>query len=311
LQGRFWWNKRSKEGSNKGIAYFQQAIQKDPNYALAYAGLADCYIALGASGNLAPKETFPRAEEASRKALEIDDTLAEAHASLAFSEASFDWNWAGADAEFGRAIELNPDNATARDQHGTVLRVAGRREESIAKNKRAVELDPLSVPFRRDLGYAYYDARQYDQAIEQERKTLELDPNFNQARSILGRAYIQEAMYRQGIAEIEKELVISPADPNVLSELGRGYAMASRHAEAQNVIDQLIAVSKRSYVAPKNVAAIYAALGEKDKAFEWLEKAYQDRSLASGITLKSFPGFDSLRSDPRFADLLRRMNLQP
>jgi tetratricopeptide (TPR) repeat protein len=243
--------------------------------------------------------------------LEIDDTLAEAHASLAFSEASFDWNWAGADAEFGRAIELNPDNATARDQHGTVLRVAGRREESIAKNKRAVELDPLSVPFRRDLGYAYYDARQYDQAIEQERKTLELDPNFNQARSILGRAYIQEAMYRQGIAEIEKELVISPADPNVLSELGRGYAMASRHAEAQNVIDQLIAVSKRSYVAPKNVAAIYAALGEKDKAFEWLEKAYQDRSLASGITLKSFPGFDSLRSDPRFADLLRRMNLQP
>jgi tetratricopeptide (TPR) repeat protein len=174
-----------------------------------------------------------------------------------------------------------------------------------------VELDPLSAGINAELGYVFFDARKYDEAIEQERKTLELDSNYELAIRVLGRAYLQKALYDKGIAEFEKELVISPANPNALADLGRGYALAGRKAEAEKVLGQLIALSKQRYIAPKSVATIYADLGEKDKAFEWLEKAYEDRSLGSGLGIKSFPDFDPLRSDPRFADLLRRMNLQP
>jgi TolB-like protein/predicted Ser/Thr protein kinase len=305
LQGVFWRSKRTEAGIRRAIELFQMAIEKDPAYGQAYAGLSRGYAGLAGALLDSPNENYPKAKQAALKALELDDTLAEAHVSLAEIKAQYDWDWVGADTEFHRAFELNPSYASGHDFYGLILRDQGRLEEALAEGKRAVQLDPLSVGSNRDLGYEFHDARQYDQAIEQERKTLELDPNFPQAHSVLGRAYLQKSKYDEGIAEFEKEGSIGVYD------IGRAYAMAGRKAEAQKVLDQLSALSKEKYVVPKSVAAIYAALGNKEKAFEWLEKSYQDHSLGVGLSMKSFPGFDPLRSDPRFNDLLRRMNLQP
>jgi TolB-like protein/Tfp pilus assembly protein PilF len=305
LEGVFWRDKRTDAGIRKAIELFQQAIEKDPAYALAYSGLARCYDGLAGAALDAPKENYPKAKQAALKALELDDTLAEAHVTLADLKAQYDWDWVGADKEYQRAFELNPSYASGHDLYGIALRVQGRLEEALAEGKRAVELDPLSVGSNRDLGYEFHDARQYDQAIEQERKTLELDPNYPQAHAVLGRAYLQKSMYDEAIAEFEK------AGSTGLLDIGRAYAMAGRKAETQKVLDQLNALSKEKYIPPKNVVVIFAALGEKEKAFEWLEKSYQDHSLGVGLSMKSFPGFDTLRSDPRFADLLRRMNLRP
>jgi tetratricopeptide (TPR) repeat protein len=305
LKGRFWWAKQDRDSLNKGIEYFQQAIEKDPTYALAYSGLADSYSYLASYGFVAPNDVYPKAKDAAQKALAIDGALAEAHASLANIIAEYDCDWAGADAEFQRAIELNPGYAYAHGMRASIWRDTGQLEEALAESKRAVELDPLSITINRGLGYVYYDLRQNDKAIEQERKTLEMDANYAPAHSVLGRAYLEKGMYNEAIAEFEKE------SGGGLLDLGRAYAMAGRKAEAQKVLDQLIALSKQRYVAPKNVALVYAALGEKDKAFEWLEKSFQDHSVCVALGVKSFPGFDPLRSDPRFADLLRRMNLRP
>jgi eukaryotic-like serine/threonine-protein kinase len=312
LKGRYWWNKRSEEAFNKGIEYFQQAIAKDPTYALAYSGLADCYSLLTGYEFVAPKEAYPRAKEAALKAVELDDTLAEAHVSLGHIRAFYEWEWLGAEREFQRAIALNPDYAIAHLWYGFALARTGSSEEFIAEEKRALELDPLSLPISASLGVAFYCARQYDQAIEQERKTLDLDANFVMAQWFLGLAYVQKSMYKEGIAEFEKMLVTSPGSPMALSGLGYVYAVAGNRAEAQNVLDQLNEISKQKYVSAKRVARIHAGLGEKDKAFEWLEKGYEERSTGTGhASIKLDPAFDPLRSDPRFADLLRRMNLQP
>jgi len=308
LKGRYWWNKRTEDGANKGIDYFQQAIARDPTYALAYDGLADGYNVLGNYGYVPPKEAYPKAKEAALKALELDDTLAEAHSSLAFIKTDYDWDWSGAEKEFQRAIEVNLNYAYAHAMHGYHLLRMGRFEEAIAENKRALELDPLSLVANRILGQAFYYARKYDQAIEQLRKTLELDPNFTSAHMYLGEAYLQKSMYKEGIAEIEKELMISPSSTGELSQLGYGYALEGRKAEAQKVLDQLNKRSKQRYVSAASRAIIYAGLGDKDKAFEWLEKGYEDRSIGA---IKVNPAYDPLRSDPRFANLLRRMNLQP
>ncbi|PYU18868.1 MAG: hypothetical protein DMG32_25500 [Acidobacteria bacterium] len=312
LQGRFWLSKRSEEGFNKSIDFFQQAIAKDPNYALAYSGLADCYSLLATYGDVSPRETYPRAKEAALKALEIDNALAEAHASLAYVKTLFDLDWSGGEREFQRAIALNPSYANAHYWYAGVLQAMGRSEEATAEQKRALELDPLSLSINRDLGAAFYLARQYDQAIEQERKTLELDPNFILAHSYLGLAYVQRSMYKEGIAECEKELVISPSNPYALAELGYAYALAGRRAEAQKVLDQLNQLSKHKYVPAMSRVGIYSGLGEKDKAFEWLEKSYEERSLGLTVNfIQVSPAYDGLRSDPRFTNLLRRMNLQP
>ncbi|MGA7791773.1 MAG: protein kinase [Candidatus Acidiferrales bacterium] len=307
LKGHFWWNKKNEEGLNKAIEYFQQAIAKDPTYALAYSGLADSYISLG-SGFVVPMEAFPKAKEATLKALEIDDTLAEAHASLGYIKANYDWDWSGGERELQRAIELNPRDATAHEFYGVALYRMGRVKEGIAESKRALELDPLSLINSRNLGVAFYAARQYDQAIDQFRKTLELDPNFLAAHQWLGNAYVQKSMYKEGIAEIEKDLAIFPNYPLSLSWLGYAYAVAGRRANAETALDQLNELSKQKHVPAVDRARIYAGLGEKDKAFEWLEKGYEERSIV-GINVQ--PPFDPLRSDPRFTDLLRRMNLQP
>jgi tetratricopeptide (TPR) repeat protein len=308
LKGSYWLNKSSDEGMHKGIEYFQQAIAKDPAYALAYDGLAQCYSALTPLGFVSPKETFPRAKEAALKALEIDDTLAEAHASLGYIKAEYDWDWSGGEKEFQRAIELKPSYGGAYRDYGIALRQMGRLEESIAEHNRALDLDPISLIINRALGLAFYEARQYDQAIEQERKTLELDPNFIPALDTLGMAYVQKSMYKEGMAEFEKLLAISPGNPLGLSDLGYAYAVAGRRAEAQKVLDQLNEHSRANYVPAMLRARIYAGLGEKDKAIEWLERGYEDRSIPP---VKVDPALDPLHSDPRFADLLRRMNLQP
>ncbi|MGB2889186.1 MAG: tetratricopeptide repeat protein, partial [Candidatus Acidiferrales bacterium] len=312
LKGRYWWNKRSEEGFNKGIEYFQQAIEKDPTYALAYSGLADCYSLASDYGFVATKEAFPRAKEAALKALQLDQTLAEAHASLAYVKTEYDWDWSGGEREFQRAIELNPSYAIAHQWHAVALLAMGRSEEAITENKRALELDPLSLIINRTLGSVFYLARQYDQAIEQERKTLELDPNVVLAHEYLGLAYVQKSMYKEGIAECEKELVGSPGSPYALSGLGYAYAGAGRRAEAQKVLDKLNELSKQKYVPAVSRVGIYVGLGEKDKAFEWLERSYEERSIGSALrNAKVDPVYDPLRSDPRFQDLLRRMNLQP
>jgi serine/threonine protein kinase/tetratricopeptide (TPR) repeat protein len=307
LQGRFWWNKRNKEGSYKAIEYFQEAISKDPNYALAYAGLADSYSGLPFNASVAPKDAIPKAKDAVQKALQIDDTLAEAHTSLAFIKTLYEWDWLGAEKEFRRAIELNPNYAIAHRWYALNLEYTGRLEEAIAEDKRALELDPLSLPINAYLGLTFYGARQYDQTIEQERKTIELDPNFIVAHNFLGLAYLQKSMGDEAIAEFKKALVISPGDPMSLGELGRAYALGGKRAEAQKILDKLNELSKQEFVPAMARAVVYTGLGEKDKAFESLEKAYEERFA---IQTKPDPQFDPLRSDPRFADLLRRMNLQ-
>jgi serine/threonine-protein kinase len=311
LKGRYWFNKQSgEEAVNKAIEYFQQAISKDPAYALAYAGLADCYSSLGNSGFVPAREAFPRAKDAALKALEIDDTLAEAHTSLGYIKTVYDWDWSGAEREYQRSIDLNQRSAEAHHFYAIALRRMGRLEESIKELRRAVELDPFSGFINLDLGGSLYFARRYDAAIEQERKILELDPNFILAHYVLGMAYVQKSMYEEGIAEFQKVLEILPGDVRPLSGLGNAYAVAGRRAEAQKVLDQLNDLSKRKYVPAWFRAIIYVGLEEKDKAFEWLEKSYEDRSIGFGSAIKVDPIWDPLRSDPRFADLLRRMNLQ-
>ena len=311
LKGRYWWNKRSEDGVRKGIDYFQQAIAKDPAYALAYDGLADGYSVLGNYGYVPPKEAYPRAKEAVLKALQLDDTLPEAHTSLAFVMTDYDWDWPGAEREFQRAIGLNPNYAYAHALYAYHLYRIGQFDKAIAESKRALELDPLSLIGNRILGQSYYYARKYDQAIEQYRKTLELDPNFTAAHRSLGMAYVQQSNYKEGLAEMEKDLAISPGNAAALSEIGHAYAVAGRKLEAQKVLGQLDEISKQKFVTAAFMAIIYAGLEERDKAFEQLELGYKERSLGGGAIILSDPGFDPLRSDPRFADLLRRMNLQP
>jgi eukaryotic-like serine/threonine-protein kinase len=311
LKGRYWLSKTNEDGTNKGIEYFQQAIAKDPNYALAYAGLADGYSELAGLALAPPKEVYPKAEEAALKALELDDTLAEAHISLAWIKALFEWDWSGAEREFQRAIALNPNYAVAHYRYSDTLVHMGRLEQAIAEAKRALELDPLSLPINRALGATYLYARHYDQAIEQERKTLELDPNFGLAHVDLSFAYSQESMYQEAITEAEKALVLDPRTGQQ-ADLAYVYGKAGRKADAQKILNQLTELSKQKYVQPRLLARLCVGLGDKEKAFEYLEKSYQDRSIGTAFAvINTDATFDPLRSDPRFADLLRRMNLQP
>jgi serine/threonine protein kinase/Tfp pilus assembly protein PilF len=310
LKGLYWLNKWSGE-SNKGIGYFQQAIVKDPAYALAHSGLADCYNMIGLYSLVPPKEAYPKANAAAHKALELDDALAEAHASLGLIKTFYDWDWPGAEGELQRAIALNPDLAFAHVLRGTLVLSMGRIEEGITEYKRGLELDPFSNVVNRLLAVGYYMARQYDQAIEQSRNTLELDLNTLMSYRTLGGAYLQKSMFKEGMAEFEKMLAIWPDSAQALSLLGHGYAMQGQRAEARQMLARLDELSKHKYVPGVCQARIYTGLGDKDQAFEWLEKSYADRSVGGLPYITVDPIFDPLRSDLRFADLLRRMNLQP
>ena len=311
LKGRYWWNKSAKEGFDKGIEYFQQAIAKDPTYALAYSGLSDCYSSLAEFGVVPAKEGYLRAKDAALKAVELDDTLAEAHGSLALVKSSYDWDWSGADKEIRRAIELNPSYIDAHRLHAEVLWQTGRLNEAIAETKVTLELDPLSIDNNDTLGVEFFLARQYDQAIEQEGKVLELDPTFIDAYYFRGMSYLKKSMYNEGMTEFQKAVLISPGDTVALTGLGFGYGVTGKRIEAQKVLDKLNELSRQKYVSPVFMAKIYSGLREKEKAFAWLEKAFEDRSIVSVGYIKTNPMFDPLRSDPRYADLLRRTNLQP
>jgi serine/threonine-protein kinase len=308
LKGRFYWNKRTGEAIKTSIEYFNQAIEKDPGYALAYAGLADCYVV--PANPQPPSEKMPKARAAAMRALELDETLAEAHTTLARVLAVYDWDWTGAEKEFKRAIELNPRYAIAHQWYGSYFEETGRHNEAIAEERRALELDPLSLTINFELGLAFYYARDYDRAIEQFQKTLELDPNFPPLHQFFPAAYEQKGMYGEAIAGFQKAIPLKGGSEWSFSMAGLShvYAVSGKKSEARLVLDELKQLSGREYVPAYSIALVYAGLGEKDQAFAWLEKAYAEHSF-NMAWLKVEPRWDSLRSDPRFADLLRRVGL--
>jgi TolB-like protein/tRNA A-37 threonylcarbamoyl transferase component Bud32/lipoprotein NlpI len=308
LQGRIEWNKRTDDGLRRSLEYFNRAVDKDSTFALAYAGLADSYVVLGDYGYLHPKEAYPQAKEAAQTALSIDDTLAEAHTSLAFAELYYDWDWFNAERRFKQAIKLKPSYATAHHWYGNALVIMGQVHQGMVHLKRAQELDPLSPIINLSIGWAFYYARQYDQAIEQYKKTLQMDANFVSAHYALGRVYEQKRMYEAAIGEFQKG--ISGGDVASAEMLGHAYAMAGQRSEARKVLEQLKQKAEHQYDPLYYIVIIYAALGEKDQAFEWLEKAFEGRSSLL-VYLKVDPTFDSLRSDQRFQDLRRRVGLPP
>jgi tetratricopeptide (TPR) repeat protein len=308
LRGRYLWNRRTAQTLQRAAEYFQQAIDRDPAYALAWAGLADCYNVYSYYRILSPTESAPKAREAVRRALELDDSLPEAHASAAYIKRQ-DWDWSGAGKGFQRSIALNPNYATAHMWYATTLWVTGRLEESIRELKLAQEADPLSLIISAEVGRGFYHARRYDQAIEQLRKIVdELDPGFSPAHWYLGMAYEQKGMHAKAIEEFQKWLDLSGGDPAALGALGHAYAVSGRQGEAQKTLGKMLAISKTRYVAPYDVALVHAGLGDKTRSLEWLQKAFDDRS-AFLIWVNVDPRFESLHAEPRYRDLIRRMGL--
>lgn len=305
LRGRYCWNRRSGEGFGKAIQYFEQAIAEDPTYAAAYAGLADCLSILALWSLVSPDEGCGKAKELALQALEIDSSLAEAHASLAWATMLYDYDFAAAEREFERSIELNPRYATAHQWFGMSLALMGRYEEGYTELKRAIRLDPSSSVIQWGLGFVCLFARRYDQAIEQFEKTLELDPNSAQAQTGSGLAYLGKAMHQPAIAAFRKAEQLSRGA--LVAYLGDAYAAAGYPDEARRILEQLEELSKQRYVSPFLVGRIHTALGKKDEALRWLETAYRERD-AWMVLLKTDPRLDDLRPDPRFKDLLRRMN---
>jgi TolB-like protein/DNA-binding winged helix-turn-helix (wHTH) protein/Tfp pilus assembly protein PilF len=310
LKGRYYWNKRSQEGLTKAINYYQAAIEKDPHFALAYAGLADCYSIIGSAivGTVPTAEVAPKARAAALKSLELDNTLAEAHTSLATVRFNYDWDWNSAASGFRRAVELNPSYATAYQRNSLYLMSMGRTSESVAEMNRAHDLDPLSISTNFSLGWRFYMAREYDQAIEQLRNTVDMDPEFVLPHLVLGQAYEQKKAYDQAIAELRRAVDISQNSPPALAALARAYAVSGKTVEARNLLDQLMQQAKKQYVSPFYAAMVYAGLGENDRALDWLEKAYADHSNAI-VFLKVDPQMDTLRGSPRFHELQRKLRL--
>ncbi len=309
LKGRFFWNKRTEDGFRRGVEHFRQAVEKYPNYALAYAGLADSFIGLTFYNFAAPHETMPKAKEAALNALAIDNTLAEAHTSLAHILMNYDRNWSEAEKEFKLSIELNPDYARAHQWYAIhYLTAKGRLEEALHKMKRALELDPDSLVMNTFMGATLHFAGRHDEAIEQCRKTLEMDPNFAVAHWHIGLAYEQKGMFDEAIAEFQKASTLSGGSPLMKAALGHAYAKANRKREATVILDQLKELSKERYVSSYEVAAIYVALGDHERAFQLLERADKEHSFHL-VYLKAWPQFSPVSADPRFQDLVQRIGL--
>ncbi len=313
LKGRYHANQTTAAGLKKAIEYFEQAIDKDPGYALAYAGLADSYSALGGGWlYLSPSDSFPKAKAAARKALELDDTLAEAHAALAYAVFFADWDWPSTEREFKRAIELNPNNALSHDRYAECLKTRQRFEESLAEAQRAQELDPLSPEIVSQVGTDYLFTRRYDESIAQYQKALDLNPNLPAIRTLLSWAYAMKRMYPQALAEYDKiagqDKAVAAENQFVAGGLGWVYAVSGRRADALKIAQELKDLSSRTYVDFYSLGGIYAGLGDKDEAFRLLEKGYAQHSATMpwlGIDVYWY----GMRSDPRYADLLRRMGL--
>ena len=308
LKGRYFWNKRTREGLTKAIEYFKRAIENNPRYAEAYTGLGDAYALSGdwEYGILSPEDAFPKAKAAVTKALELDDKLAEAHTSLAFILDLYDWDWESAEKEYKRAIELNPGYATAHHWYAWHLIVIGRNSEGIAELRKAENLDPLSLIISADLADALCIAHLYDESLQQSRRTLEMDPNFAIAHYELGQAFEQKRMHIEAIGEFRRAIELSGENEVFAANLAYAYATSGRKEEAIKIVKDLEERQSQHSSTDSSIALIYVGLGDKDQAMIWLNKAYQARFNPS-ILMR--PAFDPLRPDARFQDLLRRIGL--
>src|SRR5712671_510295 len=308
LKGRFYWNKRTDENLNKAIAYFSQATAQDSHYALAYAGLSDCYSIVGATifGSMPVSEAAPKAREAARRALEIDPTLAEAETPLATLKFNYDWDWAGAEDDFQHAIQLNPSYATAYQRYSLFLIAMGRFQDGFIQINKAREMDPLSISINFSLGWRLYLARQYDRAIVQLRNTLEMDPSYELPHLVLGQAYEEKGAFDLAIPELQKAVELSHGTPLMVSALAHAYARAGNKEEAEKLLAQLERDAKTKYVSPYYFAIVYLGLGDDEQAMNWLEKAFADRSNGL-VFMRVEPELDHLRTNPRFLGLQQRL----
>lgn len=307
LKANFQLTRLSEVAFKKAIEHYLQAIEKEPSYAPLYAGLAMAYTGLGGwHSSVAAKEVYSKAKEAALKALELDETVAEAYCALGRIRHIFEWNWSGADRAYKRGIELNPSSTFGRLGYANFLTAMGRLEESIAIGKQTLEIDPLLPAAYNELGWALHIAGRYEEALEQYRKGLELAPEFPQSHSLLAFICSEKGMYEESITHCQKLMSLVPNIPGYMSDVAYFYVMAGRRAEALKILDELKERSKEEYISVY-IALIYVGLGEKDQALKWLEKAYNEHDV-SLVWLKMSPMFDTLRDDPRFQDLLRRMN---
>ena len=306
IKGRYFWNKRTKEDLQKAIEYFQSAIQAEPTYAAAYDGLADSWIALGWYGYVSPKEAFPQADEAARKALALDDSLAAAHTSLAMVRFNYDWDWSRAERGFQRAIELDSDYPNAHHWYADYLSAIGRHDQAITESERARRLDPLSPIINAWLGWRHHFARQYDAAVEQYRRTLELDPNFAPTHLVLGQSYEQQGRASEALAELQQAEHLARGGPLYVAALAHALAGAGRRVDAERELHRLGELSVRQYVSPVQIAIVHAGLGHAQEAIESLENGIDGRS-AGMVWIKDDPRFDPLRSDSRFQDIVTRL----
>ena len=311
LKGRYYWNKRNPESLHKAVDYFQQAIERDPNFALAYAGLADTYALLGgpeAGGDMYPNETLPKAKATALKALEIDESLAEGHVSLAHVKTYYDRDFAGAEREYHRAIELNPNYSVAHHWYAIFLSVLGRYDEALTEIKRAHELDPVSLAINAWYGRILVLRGELDEAIEHGKKTIELDPNYILGRVRLGQAYTEKRMYNEALSEFNQVLRLPGGKPLGLLSLAQTHAVSGKREQALTHLNEAIQLSKQQYISGALIAAVFSALGENDNAFQWLEEANKAHDLNT-VRLKHDPRYARLRSDPRFNDLVRRIGI--
>jgi TolB-like protein/DNA-binding winged helix-turn-helix (wHTH) protein/Tfp pilus assembly protein PilF len=308
LKGRYYWNKRSDENLTRAIDYFEQATRQDPGYALAYAGLSDCYAIISAEifGTMPAAETAPKAKAAALKALEIDPTLSEAETSLATVKFNYDWDWNGAAAGFAKAIHDNPSYATAYQRYSLYLIAMDRPKDSVAQINKARELDPLSISINFSVGWRLYMSRQYDRAIEQLRNTLEMDPRYELPHLVLGLSYAQKGQFNLAIPELQKAVELSHGTPLMESALANAYARSGNRAEAERILANLLRESKKQYVSPYYFAVVYVGLHRPDEALDWLEKAFADRSNGL-VFMKVEPGLDDLRSNSRFIALQQKL----
>ena len=313
MKGRYYWNRRTEQGLKKSIECFNRAIDQDPLYALAYAGLADAFIILGDYNYLLQEEAYQKAKNAAERALKIDDNLAQAHTSLGCMASIYSWDWEKAEHEFKQAIKLNPQYATTYHWYAiNYLIPNGRFDEAIVNIKRAQDLDPLSLIINTTVGLVYYFARHYEQAIEQYQKTLEMDPNFGVTYFFMSWTYEQQALFKEAVNALQKAIKLSGESTAMLVELGCTYAGAGKKDKAIKVLDKLIKPSERDKITPYtmySIASIYAGLDDKDQAVKWLQKAHLRRSYRL-IYLQVDPKFDTIRSDKRFKTLLKKVGLR-
>jgi TolB-like protein/Tfp pilus assembly protein PilF len=309
LLGQFHWNRRDEEGLEKALDHFQRAIDQDPGSALGYAGVADCHNMLGFWGFRPPSEVYPAARAAATKALGVDETLAEAHAALAWPMFVYAWDWAGAARELKRAVQLNPGYATAHQWWSHYFTYLGRHSEAFAAVKRTLELDPLSPVMNASAAFVYLQGRELDRAAAQAQKCIELDPTHAPAAHLhLGRVYEQRGKFQEAFAEFEKAISLSARSPIMLAALGHAYAVSGKTSEARNLLQELQQLSRQRYVSPDYIAVLYAGLGEREQAFTWLQRAYEEHS-AWAVVSKVDSRLDGLRADPRFRKLIRAIGL--